>query len=83
MPGSFDSLPQSAEEFSAWSWPQIAPYYDDLIARPLAAETVDAWLADWSRLGSLLDEVNTRFTIATTTNTADTETEQLYNRYLD
>jgi oligoendopeptidase F len=83
MPLSFDSLPTSAAAFSAWSWPQIAPYYDELVARPLTLDTVDAWLADWSRLGSLLDEVNTRFTIATTTNTADTETEQRYNRYLD
>jgi oligoendopeptidase F len=83
MPDLFDSLPASAEEFSAWTWPQIAPYYDELAARPLTAATVDAWLADWTKLGTLLDEVNTRFSIATTVNTADEETERRYTRFLD
>jgi oligoendopeptidase F len=83
MPVRFDALPSSAEEFSAWSWEQIAPYYDDLATRPLTAANVEAWLADWTRLGALLDETSVRFTIATTTNTADEETERRYTRYLD
>ena len=79
----FDTLPSSAETFSQWEWAQIAPYYDDLLARPLTAATVDAWLADWSALSALLDEVNVRFTIATTTNTADAESQRRYTAYLD
>jgi oligoendopeptidase F len=79
----FETLPATAAEFSAWTWPQIAPYYEDLLARPLSSATVDEWLADWTRLGSLHDEVNTRFTVATTINTADEETSQRYRLFLD
>ncbi|WIG61691.1 MAG: Oligoendopeptidase F-like protein [Ktedonobacterales bacterium] len=79
----FASLPTTAQEISTWTWPQIAPYYDDLLARPLTADNVGAWLSDWSALSSLLDEVNTRYTIATTVNTADTASEQAYNAFLD
>ncbi len=79
----FETLPATSREFSAWTWQQIAPYYDDLLARSLSAETVDDWLADWSRLAALLDEVNTRYGIAITVNTADEETERRYNVFLD
>jgi oligoendopeptidase F len=78
-----ETLPGTAGEFSTWTWPQIAPYYDDLLARPLSSATVDQWLADWTHLGSLHDEVNTRFTVATTIDTADEETSQRYRLYLD
>jgi oligoendopeptidase F len=83
MLADFATLPATAAAFSDWTWPQIAPYYDDLLARPLTAANVDAWLADWSRLAALLDEVNTRFSIATTVNTADEETARRFNVFLD
>jgi oligoendopeptidase F len=79
----FETLPQTAEEIRGVTWPRIAPYYDDLLARVLTAENVGHWLGDWSRLTSLLDEMNTRYVIATTTNTADEEAERGYTRYLD
>jgi oligoendopeptidase F len=40
-------------------------------------------LADWTRLGALLDEVSVSFSIATTVNTADEETERRYKAFLD
>ncbi len=79
----FRGLPATADEFSRWSWQQISPYYADLQGRPLSTETVEGWLADWSELSALTDEVNVRFTIATTANTADEETERRYRAYLD
>ena len=79
----FATLPATTQEFSHWTWNQISPYYDDLAARPLTAETVGAWLTDWSRLGALLDETNVRLYIATTVNTADDEAQQRYKTYLD
>lgn len=79
----FETLPAIAAEFSTWTWPQIAPYYDDLLARSLSRATIDQWLDDWTRLGSLHDEVNTRFTVATTIDTADEETSQRFRLYLD
>jgi oligoendopeptidase F len=80
---TLDPLPATAAEFSTWTWPRIAPYYADLVARPLNAANVEAWLTDWTALGALLDEVNTRFTVATTANTADEATASRYTTYLD
>src|SRR5690348_4695503 len=79
----FNTLPATGAEFSAWPWEQVEPYYADLLARDLTAENVDAWLKDWTKLGELVDEANMRFTIATTSNTADTETEAHYTAFLD
>jgi oligoendopeptidase F len=78
----FETLPPTAETFGTWTWSQIAPYYDDLLARPLTAATVDGWLRDWTRLGELVDEASVRFTIRTTTNTADTQAEREYTTFL-
>jgi oligoendopeptidase F len=79
----FETLPATAAEFSTWTWPQIAPYYEELLARPLSSTTIDQWMADWTRLGSLHDEVSTRFTVATTIDTADEETGHRFRLYLD
>ena len=76
-------LPATGQEFGAWTWEQIAPYYDDLQSRPLDATTVDTWLLDWTRIASLVDELNTWYSIATTVNTADTETRDRYTNFLD
>jgi oligoendopeptidase F len=80
---SFATLPATSEEIRAWPWERIAPYYDELLACPLTQETLAAWLADWTAISALLDEVNTAYTIATTINTADEETERAYTTWLD
>jgi oligoendopeptidase F len=77
------ALPATGQEFAAWTWEQIAPYYDDLASRPLSAETVDTWLADWTSIGALVDELNTWYSIATTVNTADTDTQERFTAFLD
>ena len=78
----FDTLPATAESVGTWPWSRIVPYYEDLLARPLSAETISDWLRDWSRIGSLIDEAGVRFTIATTTNTADAQAESEYTAFL-
>ncbi len=80
---SFATLPATAAEFRSWPWERIAPYYDELLARPLTQETLAVWLADWTAISSLIDEVNTHYTIATTVNTADEGAERGYTAYLD
>ena len=80
---SLPALPETAESFSSWSWAQIAPYYEDLLRRSLAATDVDEWLADWTRIAALVDETSTRFTIRTTTNTADAQAHTEYTRFLE
>ncbi|HEX6122611.1 MAG TPA: M3 family oligoendopeptidase, partial [Ktedonobacterales bacterium] len=52
-------------------------------ARPLSAASVDQWLRDWTRLGELVDEASVRFTIRTTTNTADAQAEREYTTFLE
>ena len=77
------ALPATGEAFSTWSWAQIAPYYDDLLSRPLAAEQVNEWLTGWTRIAALVEETSTRFTIKTTTNTADDQAQRDYTSFLE
>jgi oligoendopeptidase F len=78
----FNTLPASALEFADWSWAQIQPYYTDLQNRPLTADTVNAWLADWTGLEQRLQEAVTRMSIATTLDTTDTAAVTRYHTFL-
>jgi oligoendopeptidase F len=79
----FPDLPTSAASFMEWSWSDIAPYFADLLQRPLDAHNVNQWLADWTRLSDLLSETYARLNVAVTANTNDTNAEARYNAYLD
>ena len=76
-------LPQTAIEFKDWSWAQIEPLFQDLEARPLNSASVSTWLADWSRLGNLLDEAYWRLYVGITVDTTDETAERKYNHFLD
>jgi oligoendopeptidase F len=75
------ALPDSAEAFKDASWPDVAPYYEELAARPLDNGSVEAWLADWSRFESLLSEAASLAHFAYSCNTADAEREQAHLRF--
>jgi len=77
------TLPSTPQEIIAWTWPEIEPHYKDLQARLLDASSMDAWLADWSKLGELLEEMYSRLAVATSVNTADKEADERMNRFLD
>jgi oligoendopeptidase F len=77
----FKDLPQDTNEFMDWTWEAIQPYAEDLVKRPLSAETVDSWLADWTRLKSLIEETHTRLNIRTTTHTDDEDGRERFRRY--
>lgn len=79
----FSSLPPSALDCMSWEWPQFEPYFADLAARPLTAANVAEWLADWSRLAELHDEAYWRLYVATTLNTADQQTQQRYEYFVE
>ena len=49
-------LPPSPSAFAKASWDDVAPYFDDLVARPLEPSTIEAWLAEWSRLEELVTD---------------------------
>lgn len=78
-----DPLPQSANEFSNWSWREIEPYFQELRQRRLSAENVAEWLADWTRLSDLISEVYARLNVAVTVDTTDAQAEAAYNTFLD
>lgn len=79
----FKTIPTNPTALIHWTWPEIEPLYKDLEFRPLDATTVDRWLADWSQLGELVEEMHARLTVATSINTADKEAEALLNQFLD
>ena len=76
-------LPATAIEFRQWTWPQIEPHFDSLAARPLFADELTAWLADWTHLSLLLQETYWRFFVATTVNTSDAEAQARFHTFLD
>jgi oligoendopeptidase F len=79
----FDRLPTTSEPFMDWTWEQIDPYFQELIDRPLYAEDIADWLADWTRLSDLINERYTRLNVAVTQDTEDKAAEARYNDFLD
>jgi len=74
-------LPHAAREITDWEWERIEPYYARLREFELTAQNVNAWLADWTQLSSLLDEAYQRLNVATTQYTADQTIEAQFNRF--
>ena len=74
-------LPPSPSAFAKASWDDVAPYFDDLAARPLDPSTIEAWLAEWSRLEELVTEAASRAMIAYTIDTSDREKEADHLRF--
>lgn len=79
----FSSLPNNAIPLLEWDWPQIEPYFQDLVNRPLNEGNLSAWLDDWSQLSKLMDESYWRLYDATTIDTTDEASAQRYSRFLD
>ena len=76
-------LPASPEAFRDAAWDDVLPYYNRLADAPLTGEQgeVDAWLAVWSRLDTLVSEAGTLAMIAYTGNTADEVAERAHLRF--
>lgn len=78
----FSALPTDYHEFIHWTWAQFEPYYHDLNARTLTADSVEAWLADWSSISKSAQETYSRLSVAMTLNTADSDNEKRYTTFL-
>ena len=65
-------LPASPAFFESASWDEIAPYFGALLAAPLTDDTVEDWLARWSRLAELLGEADARGPFADTEDLVST-----------
>ncbi len=79
----FTSLPNDIPALMKWSWEEIAPYYADLSARPLTANTVGEWLADWTALDDRISERYSRHEVMNSQRTTDKQAEEDYNVFLD
>jgi oligoendopeptidase F len=76
------ALPARVDEIRSWTWDQFQPFYDDLLARDLTADTLADFLADWTSLSSLVNELFSRARVATTQDTADEEAESFYKHLM-
>jgi oligoendopeptidase F len=74
-------LPDSAAALARATWDDIAPWFDELQARPLDGASIPAWLADWSALEATIMEAASRAMIRYTVDTRDTEAEADYRRF--
>jgi len=79
----WNDLPSDASTLMSWTWTNFEPYYQDLLQRPLRAETVNAWLEDWSALDERLMELRSRLHVATAVNTADEVARQRLEAFFD
>ncbi len=75
------ALPASPEALAKASWNDIRPHFDALAARPLDADSVEQWLADWSRLEAMLTEAASRAMIRYTVDTRNKEAEEDHLRF--
>lgn len=79
----FTQLPPTSEAFAQLSWSEIEPWYQELTATALSEETIQPWLAQWSRISELVDETMMKQEIACTQNTANEELSRNKQRFLD
>ncbi|HEV8178519.1 MAG TPA: M3 family oligoendopeptidase [Gemmatimonadales bacterium] len=74
-------LPTSPSAFAKATWVDVAPYFDELAARPLEPSNMDAWLRAWSTLEELITEAAARAMIAYTIDTGDPNKEADHLRF--
>lgn len=74
-------LPESPSAFAEAGWDEIRPYYEELAERPLDASNAEEWLADWSRLDSMVSEAAALANFAYTCDTADPAREAAQLRF--
>jgi oligoendopeptidase F len=79
----FTKLPSNPLDFMTWEWSEIGPYYEELAARPLTADTIHDWLADWTRLNELIGERRSRLHVDNTADTNDKEAETKFYAFLE
>jgi oligoendopeptidase F len=77
------NLPNTAQEIIDWTWSKIEPHYTYLEAQSINSENIAAWLADWSGVGERIEEMYSRLSVSTSTNTADKEADARMNKFLD
>ncbi|MCU0482417.1 MAG: M3 family oligoendopeptidase [Anaerolineae bacterium] len=75
-------LPKSALEAKHWTWDNYKPFYEELEARPITADTVDEWMSDRNAVDNLMGEVFSRARVAITQDTSDEEAEAFFKNMM-
>lgn len=65
------AYPHDYQTFLQFTPEDIQAMADELLARPLNAESIDGWLRDWAQVGTLFQESLARLEIAISVNTGD------------
>lgn len=79
----FASFPITAQDAIDWTWEQFQPYANDLLGRDITPETIETFMADYTRFASMLDELYNRFYVAVTVDTTDESAEKHYKDFLE
>jgi oligoendopeptidase F len=75
------TLPSTPEAIADFTWTELAPHYEVLLAAPLAPNNLRDWLRKWSSLDELVDEAYTQSMVAYTADTRDETREAAYLRW--
>ncbi len=73
----------SAKMINASSWDDLRPHYEELFELPLnTAEEAEAWLRQRDSIDEYVDEEHSTLYIATTTNTADKDSQEKQRHFV-
>jgi oligoendopeptidase F len=75
------SFPETAQASSTCTWPQLEPHMRELAERPLTADGLEEWLADWSHVRALLEEARACLEVATAVDTSDAAAEGRFTTF--
>ena len=82
-PTNTGRLPAKALDMMDWQWSQYEAHFKELSSRQLSPANINAFMADWSRLHELADEVGSRLYVAKDVNTADKDAETRFLAFVE
>jgi len=77
------NLTPEPSELMTWGWSDFEPYYSALEKEKVTASNIEGWLKNWTAIFDLADELYNRLYVATSVNTADLKSTQLFNAYME
>ena len=81
MPDLYKTV--TADTLLNLKWEDLAPYYGDLEQEPITKEDIENWMARWTIISEIQDELYNRAYVATSVNTADEEAEKRFDAYME
>ena len=77
------NLHPELSELMSWGWANFEPHYSELEKEEITLSNVKEWLKNWTAIFDLADELYSRLYVATSVNTADEKTTQLFESYME